>query len=188
MVLDDAAAAEQLMAGALACPDCGRALTAWGYARPRSVRGRHGPVDLRPRRSRCRPCRTTHVLLPASCLPRRAVTVDIVGAALLAKADGASHQTIAADLDLPVDTVRGWVRRATASVSWLHDRGTTLAHQLDPMLPAMAPTGTALGDAVAALAAAAGAATRRLSLLAPPWQLIALLTGGRLLAPPARAG
>lgn len=165
MVLDDTAAAEQLRAGALACPGCGRALTVWGYARPRSVRGRHGLVDLHPRRSRCRPCRTTHVLLPASCLPRRAVTVDIVGAALLAKADGASHQAIAADLDLPADTVRGWVRRATATATWLHDRGLTLAHQLDPMLPAMSPP-------------APPWATRW-----PPWQLIALITGGATARP-----
>jgi|GEM_PF-452576 len=32
---------------------------------------------------------------------------------LLASATGRGHQTIGADLDLPADTVRGWIRKAT---------------------------------------------------------------------------
>ena len=113
MVLDSADTA-QSSAAVLCCPACGHHLAPWGYARPRVVQGRGGDVPLRPRRARCRGCGTTHVLFPASCLPRRSVTVDIVGAALLAHADGAGHRAIAASLDMPADNVRGWVRRATA--------------------------------------------------------------------------
>ena len=142
---------------------------------------------MRPRRARCRRCRTTHVLLPASCLPRASVTVDIVGAALLANADGVSHRAIAARLDLPADTVRGWLRRATVHAPWLRRQATTLAYQLEPGLPPMPPHRTVLGDALTALGTAAGAAVRRLGMLAPPWQLISMITGGRLLGPAARA-
>ena len=188
MVLHATEADEQLSAAGVACPNCGQTLAPWGHARTRSVRGRHGTIELRPRRARCRGCRTTHALLPASCLPRRAVTVEIIGAALLAKVNGASHRTIAADLDLPADTVRGWIRRATAHASWLRYRGTILVHQFDPEPSPTRPAGTLLGDALEALAAAAAAATRRLGLLAPPWELITWFTGGRVLAPISRTG
>ena len=91
--------ADQELSGAgVACPACGHLLAPWGYARRRSVLGHDGITHLRPRRGRCRGCRTTHVLLPASCLPRRAVTVQVVGEVLLAKVRGASHRRIAADL------------------------------------------------------------------------------------------
>lgn len=188
VVLRSAQADEQLAAGDVACPKCGGVLAPWGYGRRRSVRGRDGKVELRPRRARCRGCRTTHVLLPAFCLPRRAVAVEIIGEALLASVRGLSHRSIAADLDLPADTVRGWIRRATAHASWLRQRGTIAAHELDPELAPMRPTGTPLGDALEALGAAASAAKRRLGLFATPWELIAQFTGGRLLTPIARAG
>ena len=68
-------------------------------------------VTLRPRRSLCMRCRCTHVLLPASTLVRRADTVVVIGQALLAKAGGAGHRRIAALLNRPVSTVRGWLRR-----------------------------------------------------------------------------
>lgn len=190
MILRPAEAAEpdeRLAAADAACPTCGDTLAPWGYARRRSVRGQHGTLELRPRRVRCRGCRTTHVLFPAAYLPRRAVTVEIVGAALLATVNGVSHRTIAADLDLPADTVRGWFRRATGHASNLRQHATILAHRFDPELPPIRPAATLLGDALEALAAAA-AATRRLGLLAPAWELISWFTSGRLLAPIARTG
>jgi hypothetical protein len=127
MVMHPIEANEQLSAARMACPACGHMLPPWGFARRRSVRGHDGTIELRPRRARCRGCRTTHVMLPASCLPRRAVTVQIVGQALLAAVNGASHRTIAADLELPADTVRGWIRRATAHASWHREWGTIMA-------------------------------------------------------------
>ncbi len=54
-----------------------------GFRAPPAVRGHDGTIELRPRRARCRGCRTTHVMLPASCPPRRPVTVQIVGQAVL---------------------------------------------------------------------------------------------------------
>jgi len=43
-----------------------------GRARQRQVRGRDGGLALTPRRARCRGCWRTHVLLPVTCLARRA--------------------------------------------------------------------------------------------------------------------
>ena len=95
-------------AAVLSCAGCGGSLKPRGNARPRSIRqGRGGRREVRPRRVRCRACRVTHVLLPASCLPRRADTVEVVGAALLAKAHGKGHRAIAAELGLPPRDRRG---------------------------------------------------------------------------------
>ena len=189
MVLHATHSDEQLSAAGVACPDCGQPLAPWGYARTRSVRGHEATIELRPRRARCRGCRVTHVLLPASCLPRRAVSVEVIGAALLAKVNGSGHRTIAADLALPADTVRGWIRQATAHASWLRDCGTIMAHRFDSELAPVPPTGTPLGDALEALGTAAAAAKRRLGLPgASPWELITQFTGGRLLTASARAG
>jgi len=181
--------ADQELSGAgVACPACGHLLAPWGYARRRSVLGHDGITHLRPRRGRCRGCRTTHVLLPASCLPRRAVTVQVVDEVLLAKVRGASHRRIAADLGLPADTVRGWIRRATANASWLRECGTIMAVRLDSMCAPILPTSTLLGDAMDALGTAAAAATRRLGADVPPWERIAIFTNWRLLSPVARPG
>jgi DNA-directed RNA polymerase specialized sigma24 family protein len=56
----------------------------------------------------------THVVLPAASVPRRADAAEVIGSALLAKAAGRGHRTIAAELGVPAGTVRGWLRRATA--------------------------------------------------------------------------
>src|SRR5690349_9516318 len=97
--------------GRLVCPGCGARLARWGHARSRAVRGREGPVVVRPRRARCSGCGATHVLLPVSCLLRRADTVEVIGAALAARAAGAGHRSIAARLGRAPETVRGWLRR-----------------------------------------------------------------------------
>lgn len=187
MVVDAAEAGEALAGGALPCPTCGHGLKPWGHARPRCVRDRRGPLRLRPRRARCAGCRTTHVVLAASCLPRRSASSQLVGAALLAAARGAGHRAIAAELTLPADTVRGWLRHATALASWLRERATAWACACDPLLPPMPPQRSPLADAVNALGDAAAAVIRRLGPLAPVWPLIVMITGGRLLGPPVRA-
>ena len=66
--------------------------------------------ELVPRRSRCRECGGTHVLLPAWCLLRRADAGEVIGAALEAAAAGDGHRKIAGRLGRPASTVRGWLR------------------------------------------------------------------------------
>ena len=186
----------QLGDGELACPSCGGVLARWGNGVARRVRlpgepdgerSRH--VVLVPRRSRCRECGATHVLLPAWCLARRADAGEVIGLALEAKAAGAGHRAVAERLGRPASTVRGWLRAFTRRAEQVRSVFTALAVSLvtDPPLPAQASS--PLGDAVTAVAAAAAAASRVPGVGAVArWQLAAAVTCGLLLAPawPAR--
>lgn len=180
----------QLASGGLACPACGGQLAGWGWARQRQVRGLDGGSGrLTPRRARCRDCQRTHVLLPVTCLARRADEAAVIGLALEAKAAGAGHRPIALLLDRPASTVRGWLRAFTARAELVRQAFTALAARLvsDPPLPG--PAGSAAGDAVAAVAAAAAAAARFPGVgEVTRWQLAAAVTSGMLLAPGWAAG
>jgi hypothetical protein len=229
-VVDPDAARRALLAGQLSCPEpgCDGVLRVWSRARTRQVRRLDGElITLRPDRARCRGCAVTQVLLPVWCLPRRGYGVDVVGAALLAAAEGAGHRRAAACVDAPADTVRGWLRAVRADAPALTARAVEVAHaagtSLFPPGPPAWWAGRALPEAVSALGAAArafalhlstprprgpgGSLTgvdylaviaerhrrhvhRQLRLVDPGgavaalrgWQLINLLTGGRLLA------
>ncbi|MGO9078073.1 MAG: DUF6431 domain-containing protein [Streptosporangiaceae bacterium] len=175
----------QLGGGELACPWCGGVLARWGKGAARRVRVADGPdVVLVPRRSRCRGCGRTHVLLPAWCLARRADAGEVIGRAVEAKAAGQGHRVIAGRLGRPASTVRGWLRAFTARAEQVRGVFTALAASLvtDPPLPA--PAGPAAADAVAAVAAAAAAAARVPGVgMVARWQLAAAVTCGLLLAP-----
>lgn len=173
----------RLGAGELACPACGALLGRWGRARERKVRGGDGVSRLIPRRARCRGCRRTHVLLPVTCLARRADEAAVIGQALEAKAAGAGHRVIAEVLGRPASTVRGWLRALAARAEQVRSLFTALAVSLvtDPPLPAAA--GSPVGDAVAAIAAAAAAAKFLAVGEVPRWHLAAAATCGMLLAP-----
>jgi hypothetical protein len=192
IVVNEQVAARELAAGSICCPSCSAgSLRTWGHARARVLRGLRGARRaLRPRRARCRECGATHVLLPADAPPRRADTVQVVLEALLAHQTGAGAGTIAADLGVPVDTVRSWLRAVTGRAEWLRDRATRWAHRMDPLHPPIEPAGSALADALSALGHAVAATRRRLTSTATPWQLIGWISAGRLLAPltPARSG
>lgn len=140
---------------------------------------------LRPRRARCSGCDATHVLLPVDCLLRRADTVDVIGAALLAAGAGWGHRHIAELVERAASTVRGWLRRFAARAGPLREGFTALAVALQaaPVMPD--PTGSQVGDAVAAILAAAAAVRSRWSELAlsvSAWQVAAAVTSGALLA------
>ena len=118
----------QLAGGMLSCPSCGGVLGGWGNACQRRVRVLDGPaVVLVPRRSRCRGCGATHVLLPAQLLSRRADTGEVIGAALEAKAAGRGHRAIALGLGRPASTVRGWLRALARNAGRVRERFTALA-------------------------------------------------------------
>src|SRR6266511_3635705 len=104
-------------------------------------------------------------------------------------AAGRRHRPIANALGVPADTVRGWLRRARRRAPWLRVLATGVAYRADPSLGPIPPRRSVLADAVEALGQAAAALTRRLGVLAAsPWQVIAALTGGRLLAPLSPSG
>jgi len=123
----------------------------------------------------------THVLIGTDTLLRRRDLVEVIGAALVAKATGVGHRRAASMLGLPVSTVRGWLRRFAANAERVRVWFTVLAHDLDPLLAPMAPTGTAVGDAVEAVAVAARASSLRLAPVAP-WSFASTASRGRLLS------
>ena len=171
-----------LTGGELRCPGCAGELRPWGYARSRGVRDEDAIVASRPRRSSCSTCRSTHVLLPASMLVRRADAVVVIGAALLAKASGLGHRPIAVMSGRPVSTVRGWLRRFGRRAESVRVLFTGLLHALDPGVAAVSPTGSVFGDALDVLGLAAGAAARLFGPR-PAWEFAASASGGLLLGP-----
>jgi hypothetical protein len=123
------------------------------------------------------------VLLPVTCLARRADEAAVIGLALEAKAAGAGHRVIAGMLGRPASTVRGWLRAFAARAELVRRAFTALAAGLvaDPPLPG--PAGPAVAEAVAAVAAAAAAAARFLAVgEVARWRLAAAVTSGMLLA------
>jgi hypothetical protein len=180
--LDAAAVEGDLCAGLVGCPatGCGAVLGPWGSARERTVRG---AGRLRPRRGRCRGCRRTQVLLPASVLLRRADAVTVIGEALLAKAAGVGHRPIAVRLDVPASTVRGWLRRIVTVADRVLAVMAAAAAELGTEFVVPAPTGGPVGAVVEMLGALAVSVARRLGGSCSPWRLATVLTGGRLLMP-----
>ncbi|MEZ5130340.1 MAG: helix-turn-helix domain-containing protein [Mycobacterium sp.] len=193
----------RLAAGELRCPSCpDGVLAGWGFARSRRVMGLADPV--RPRRSRCRGCAVTHVLLPVSLLLRRAYSAELIWAVLKAKAAGEGHRRIATSVGIPGCTVRRWLRvlgrRAEAVRQWF--LSVAVSAGVDVSIPAA--TGTALGDVVAAVGAARSAVVSRFGvglalgavtavsvavacsgarLLSPGWPTVRCSTGATPFAP-----
>ena len=183
---DAAGVGEMLKQGMLCCPDCAERLAPWGWARERVIfgRGRAGRM-VRPRRSRCTGCKVTHVLLPADLLVRRADDAAVIGQALASAARGRGHRRISAALGISPDTVRGWLRRFAAAAGRVREFFTRLQVALSADPVPLAPAGSAVADAVVAVAAAADAAAKRWPGIraVPAWELAAAVTSGTLMAP-----
>lgn len=171
----------ELFAGEVGCPDCPGMLRPWGSARRRVLRCATAEEWRRPRRGRCAGCARTHVLLGQDSLVRRRDEVEVIGAALVAKAAGDGHRRAAGKVGVPAATVRGWFRRFAANAEAVRVWFTVLAHGLDPVLGPISPTGARFGDAVEAIAVAARAAALRLGSL-PPWQFAVRACRGGLLS------
>ncbi len=115
-------------------------------------------------------------------LVRRADGAVVIGAALVAKAAGAGHRSIAAALGRPDSTVRGWLRRFTARAHGWRVLFTGLLHALDPLAGPIVACASVFADAVEVLGLAAAAAARRFGPR-PPWQFASAACGGLLLGP-----
>lgn len=146
----------------------------------REVRLWVGVERRRLRRSICRACGATHVLVPEDMLLRRRDAVEVVGAALIAKAGGDGHRRIAADLGRPASTVRGWLRRFAVMAGALREHFTRWAYALDPVHDRLSPGGSVFFDAVEAVGVLGVVAVRRFGPR-PPWSLASVVTGGGLL-------
>jgi hypothetical protein len=105
------------------------------------------------------------------CSTRSTNPVEVIGAALLAKAIGHRHRRIAAALGLPATTVRGWLRRFSRRAAELWALAAQLAHRYDFVLGPIAPQASSTADAVEALGVAARAVVLRFGLpRSTPWQ------------------
>jgi len=170
----------ELREGRLICPHCEGELRPWGHARRRVLRTQTENKELHPRRARCSSCHATSVLLPDVCLCRRVDAAAVIGRALLEKAAGAGHRTIAAQLGRPKETVRGWLRRFSSRVALVQEHFRRWAFALDVRLETIPPQDSALVDALEVI----GLATRAASLLFGPreaWSWVSSMTGGALL-------
>jgi hypothetical protein len=173
--------------GTLYCPACGGRLTRWGFGRARTIRSHgHTTVELRPRRVRCTDCLDTHIVMPAAFQARRADTTEVIGQALLHKANGIGYRRIATLIDRAESTVRRWLGRARpAHLNWIYQQGVQRLVQLAPdELATQKFTGNPVHDSLTVLGAAAFWDRRRFGFTESAWTLIGSYTRGRLLAPP----
>ncbi|MGH3860443.1 hypothetical protein, partial [Actinokineospora sp.] len=153
--------------------------------RRRRVLGVAGPV--RPRRSRCRSCRITHVLLPAVLLLRLGHGAATVWAVLMARAGGTGYRPTASSAGVSISTVRRWWRRFTGRADevrrWFWRLAVAVG--IDPEIPDA--SGSAPADAVAAITAAAAGRGQRFGGsvvgMAAQVHMASVGSGGRLLAP-----
>ena len=123
------------------------------------LRGGAG-ARLRPRRGRCGSCQATHVLLPSWMASQRANTVGVIAAAGVASALHGTGGAVGADLGVPAATVRGWLRRLRARAGAMRQDAMVIFGCLTAGCdaPYPEPSGSALGDALSAVAACAHAA------------------------------
>ena len=83
---DEAAVERDLLNGPLNCPNCGSGLRPWGHGIERDVRLVATTERRRFRRSICRSCASTHVLVHEDTLVRRRDGAEVIGMAFTAKA------------------------------------------------------------------------------------------------------
>lgn len=184
--VDPARVESRLLSGRMRCPSCSSGvLGGWGHARPRRIVG--SAVAVRPRRSRCRGCRATHVLLPVTLLLRRGYLAELIYAVLRSAATGSGHRSVGVRLGIPAATVRGWIRVSTARASALRNYfiGVAVAAGVDVQIPKA--TGSGCGDVLAAVHAARCAMVGRFGTDSvgevTGASAAVALSGGRLLHP-----
>jgi hypothetical protein len=86
-------------------------------------------------------------------------------------------------LELPASTVRGWLRRIVSVTDRVVSVLAAVAAELGVDFVPPAPTAGPVAAVVELVGALARAVARRLGGSCSPWRLVAVVTGGRLLAP-----
>lgn len=176
----------RLAGGQVRCPGCPGALRPWGWARARRIVGLG--ESLRPRRGRCGSCRVTHVLLPVTVLARRGYAAVLVWAALVGRGGGAGHRKVAEAVGVPETTVRGWLRRMAARLGSVRELFVAVAVRVGVDVAVPDGLGCPWRDLLGAVGAAVTAVRWRfgdagLAGTVTPAQVVAAVSGGRLLAP-----
>jgi hypothetical protein len=181
---DDASVERRLRGGLLRCP-CSGVLGPWGRSRTRKITTPTGVDEVTPRRSRCRSCQSTHVLLPATLFVRRAFAGVLMWGCVLARAGGSKIAAIAARFGVKASTLASWLRRIAGRADWWRQVLLCELSRLDARVRQFVPAGSALGDAVAVLDAVLAALRGRDALMAmvAPCELASHLTRAHLFAP-----
>lgn len=169
-----------LTAGRLRCAECVvGVLVKWGFARRRFLREGQ---ELRPRRGMCAACSTTHVLLADVCLARRRDSTAVIGAALGAVvADRQKVEDVSVLHGVPLETLRGWVRRLRRNAAAICAHFGRWLAVLAPGRPPLDPGASPSADAIEAIGAAARAASVAIAIR-PPWSWASRLSAGGLLS------
>jgi hypothetical protein len=128
------------------------------------------------------------VLLPVTVLLRRAYAVELIGAAIVARAAGWGHRRIAERVGVPPATTRGWLRVLGSRLDLVRASLLRVARRAGVDEPVPKAQGSCWADLLAALEAVRAAVTGRfgpVGVLGPVtvWQLGAACSAGRLLAP-----
>ncbi|MGH3468853.1 MAG: hypothetical protein ACRDQF_14125 [Thermocrispum sp.] len=128
------------------------------------------------------------MLLPVTVLARRAYAIEVIGAALLARAGGRGHRPVAGTLGVPAATVRGWLRVMAARLEPVRLHLLQVARRAGVDQPVPRALGSPWRDVLAALGAATAAVTGRFGVVGVDgsvtvWQVAAACSAGRLLAP-----
>jgi len=131
-VAEYVAAGQEVVSPVPACPSCQRQLGRWsGYWR--WVRYPQDDRRIWIRRTRCRPCRSSHALLPDFLFFRRLDEVATIGQVLALRATaGLELRALARRFDLPRGTLRGWWDRFRARSPTLLAQLVEVAIGLDP--------------------------------------------------------
>jgi hypothetical protein len=135
------------------------------------------------------------VLLPRLCLGRRVDAVNVIWAAVVARAAGWGWRRICASAGRPASTVRGWLSRFCAHAEAIRvgfarlERLAGVGADMDRLVPAGSPVADAvaqIGAGCAAVRRVGGPAVFEVSAA----ELVAACSGGWLLGahPPAVAG
>jgi hypothetical protein len=119
--------------------------------------------------------------VPEDTLVRRRDAVEVIGAALVERANGSGHRRIALALGRAASTVRGWLRRFASMAIAVREHFTRWASAIDPTHDRRSPGGSDLFDAVEAVGVLGVVAVQRFGPR-PPWSLASVVTGGWLLA------
>ena len=169
-----------LVAGRLLCAACQVGILAkWGFARRRVLRDGQ---ELRPRRGRCAGCATSHVLLPDVCLVRRRDSAAAIGTALKAVVvERQSVEDVAVLRGVPLETLRGWVRRLRRNAAAICAHFGRWLAALAPGRPPLEAAASPCIDAIGAIGAAVRAASIVIAVR-PPWSWASRLSAGALLS------
>ncbi len=111
-----AAAGRNIDVPRLGCPGCKRPMSYWGWYRRDLRVGRSRALLVR--RQRCRPCATSHAVLPNFVAHGRLDAIAVIGPTLEAMVGGYARRA-AGTLGLPYTTVRDWRRRFVARAEML---------------------------------------------------------------------